>query len=203
MGAARTTDETRTRVAEMWWAWATMGEIAREIGLSRSAIAGIVNRNKMPRGPIPARVMPTQEPKARPPRKARKIGAGNASGATGSAHQASDANAVADHHAKVNARPAGKAMPDTGESEGSPLLTPRVAARAVKLTTAAEAVLGLRASDCRWPIGDPHGGQFRFCGAPRKEGVRTRYCEHHLAMAWSKETREAHGLRPVVAEVVA
>jgi GcrA cell cycle regulator len=201
--ATRTTDEARARIAEMWWAWATMGQIAKEMGLSRSAVAGIVNRNKMPRGPIPARVMPTQQPNPRPA-KVPKIGAGNASGATGSAHRASDADAVADHHAKVNARPAGKAMPDTGESEGSPLFKPRLAARAVKLTTAAEAVLALRLSDCRWPIGDPHGGQFRFCGAPRKEGVRTRYCEHHLALAWGKETREAHGLeRPKLAEAVA
>ena len=66
---------------------------------------------------------------------------------------------------------------------------------------AAHAVLALAPRDCRWPIGDPAAPDFRFCGQPRHEGARTRYCTHHLGLAWNRETREANGIERVAVEV--
>ncbi len=43
---------------------------------------------------------------------------------------------------------------------------------------------GLRQSHCRWPLGEIHGDDFRFCGAPRD----TRsYCSFHAALAYKSE----------------
>ena len=66
---------------------------------------------------------------------------------------------------------------------------------------AAHAVLALAPRDCRWPMGDPAAPDFRFCGKPRHEGARTRYCTHHLGLAWNRETREANGIERVAVEV--
>lgn len=46
---------------------------------------------------------------------------------------------------------------------------------------AGRAVLNLRAESCRWPIGDPHDANFRFCGEQRDVGVP--YCAHHQSIS--------------------
>ena len=48
-------------------------------------------------------------------------------------------------------------------------------------------VLTLREGMCKWPIGDPANGEFRFCGHPVKPG--STYCEAHSAQAYQPQTR--------------
>ena len=42
-------------------------------------------------------------------------------------------------------------------------------------------ILTLTSSTCRWPIGDPAGAEFYFCGAAADAGQP--YCDHHAKMA--------------------
>jgi GcrA cell cycle regulator len=48
---------------------------------------------------------------------------------------------------------------------------------------AAEALLGLAADGCRWPVGDPASADFHFCGAPRL--AKRPYCGAHCKQAVS------------------
>lgn len=42
-------------------------------------------------------------------------------------------------------------------------------------------VLTLTGYTCRWPIGDPAGDEFYFCGGQSEIGEP--YCEHHASLA--------------------
>ncbi len=44
-------------------------------------------------------------------------------------------------------------------------------------------ILELRESMCRWPMGDPAGSEFRYCGA-RKIPGEGPYCCHHARIAY-------------------
>lgn len=50
---------------------------------------------------------------------------------------------------------------------------------------AADALVQLDDSACRWPVGDPSRPDFRFCGAPRSG--RNSYCRRHLSQAYERE----------------
>ncbi len=39
----------------------------------------------------------------------------------------------------------------------------------------------LMANDCRWPIGDPQGADFHFCGKQKLDGHP--YCDFHVRRA--------------------
>jgi GcrA cell cycle regulator len=41
----------------------------------------------------------------------------------------------------------------------------------------------LQPHHCRWPIGDPHDEDFRFCGCKKAFGVP--YCDRHAAIAYN------------------
>jgi GcrA cell cycle regulator len=60
------------------------------------------------------------------------------------------------------------------EPPTSPNMRPRA-------TGVVNAVIELRVGDCRWPIGDPCNGSFRFCGVQCDLGMS--YCTHHQAVA--------------------
>lgn len=52
---------------------------------------------------------------------------------------------------------------------------------------AALAVDGLRSSSCKWPIGDPRDGGFRFCtNVSRAKGP---YCDEHFKLAYAATSR--------------
>lgn len=38
----------------------------------------------------------------------------------------------------------------------------------------------LRATNCRWPIGDPLKSDFYFCGFIKDESEKIPYCQHHM-----------------------
>ncbi len=43
-------------------------------------------------------------------------------------------------------------------------------------------VFELTTQTCKWPIGDPRGGEFYFCGCPT--GLKRVYCSHHEQVAY-------------------
>jgi len=53
-------------------------------------------------------------------------------------------------------------------------------------TGAGAAVLALRPSSCRWPLGNPLADDFHFCMAPHGAGVS--YCREHERASWGKGT---------------
>jgi hypothetical protein len=48
-------------------------------------------------------------------------------------------------------------------------------------------LIDLRASQCRWPIGDPKSPMFGFCGCKISPGARYKYCVTHMDMATQKK----------------
>lgn len=48
-------------------------------------------------------------------------------------------------------------------------------------------VLTLKDSMCKWPLGDPSTGDFRFCG--RKSSPGDAYCEAHAEMAYQPQQK--------------
>jgi GcrA cell cycle regulator len=48
-------------------------------------------------------------------------------------------------------------------------------------------VLTLKDSMCKWPIGDPATGDFRFCG--RKSDPGNAYCDAHAKMAYQPQQK--------------
>ena len=53
-----------------------------------------------------------------------------------------------------------------------------------KLAQKKKSIIDLGAGDCRWPIGDPRGSGFHFCGAQQTAG--RPYCAHHLAQSFDQ-----------------
>ena len=51
---------------------------------------------------------------------------------------------------------------------------------------AVDAILGLRNSTCRWPIGEPNDPGFRFCCAPADLAGGRPYCAAHANMAYGR-----------------
>lgn len=48
-------------------------------------------------------------------------------------------------------------------------------------------LLDLKECMCRWPVGDPKGENFHFCGRQKSDGVS--YCEHHTRLAFRPVSR--------------
>ena len=51
---------------------------------------------------------------------------------------------------------------------------------------------------CRWPVGDPRGEEFLFCGAKPIQGLP--YCDYHARMAYDPKAYERLGIRPLAAQ---
>ncbi len=45
-------------------------------------------------------------------------------------------------------------------------------------------ILDLKESMCRWPMGDPATGEFRFCGAKKGANQSGPYCTYHSRIAY-------------------
>lgn len=66
-------------------------------------------------------------------------------------------------------------------------LVARTAGDTIHFEGAALAVDGLRGAVCRWPIGDPRDGAFRFCG--QKSRIKSPYCDDHFKLAYAATSR--------------
>ncbi len=45
-------------------------------------------------------------------------------------------------------------------------------------------IMELKESMCRWPMGDPSSGEFRFCGAKKGANQSGPYCSYHARIAY-------------------
>jgi GcrA cell cycle regulator len=55
-------------------------------------------------------------------------------------------------------------------------------------------LLELNEDTCRWPIGDPAGSDFYFCGGKPLTGLP--YCTHHSRVAYQPATDRRRDRRP-------
>lgn len=58
-----------------------------------------------------------------------------------------------------------------------------------------DAVHSLQGSACKWPVGDPTQGNFRFCCAPQASGFV--YCAHHARIAYQAPSRRSADSAPM------
>lgn len=72
----------------------------------------------------------------------------------------------------------------TRETAAAPHVAPRLE-RTEEDLLPTSGILELGAHSCRWPIGNPEGDDFGFCGRP-KLTARGSYCEQHTAGAFRR-----------------
>ena len=72
----------------------------------------------------------------------------------------------------------------TREAVAAPRVAPRLESTEADLLPTS-GILELGAHSCRWPIGNPEGDDFGFCGRP-KLTARGSYCEQHTAGAFRR-----------------
>lgn len=72
----------------------------------------------------------------------------------------------------------------TRETTAAPHVAPRLE-RTEEDLLPTSGILELGAHSCRWPIGNPEGDDFGFCGRPKLTS-RGSYCEQHTAGAFRR-----------------
>lgn len=171
------TDERVELLKKLWLEGLSASQIASELGdgITRNAVIGKVHRLKLSGRAKPVATAPRVRTTPRSPAIPRRSAGGS-----------------------FGRGPAFSAMP-----KRAPLGAPTVGATALKIdeevvaeafeTVKPEAelfipetervsLLELNEHTCKWPIGDPLGRDFYFCGRPSEEGKP--YCEFHSRRAY-------------------
>lgn len=153
------TDARVARLRELWADWLSASQVAAEIGggITRNAVIGKVHRLGI-------------SMRARPALRStlRRI-------------------------EKPAAPPARKFDPRKPIADrAEPYAPPPAPIAAPPMEEALEALarvqfVDLREGMCKWPIGDPHSSEFRFCGAKASAGVV--YCGYHAQIAYEPSQR--------------
>lgn len=155
---AWTEDRVET-LTKLWAEGLSASQIAGRLGgVTRNAVIGKVHRLGLSGRVTPSRASRPRPSKPRQPSHPGRINSYRTAGAT--AH-------------KMDAAPEKNPMP---ELVPAPL-------REVEIPPGERAtILTLSDKTCRWPIGDPSGDEFHFCG--RNPTVNKPYCEHHCQIAY-------------------
>ena len=162
---AWTEDRVET-LKKLWADGLSASQIAKQLGgVTRNAVIGKVHRLGLSGRAAPSQ--PTRRPApqraaARKPKPAAP--------------------------APASVKPAAAAKPSALREIKSAAAAPRAPQEAQRLPSGEYAtVLTLREGMCKWPIGDPASGEFRFCG--RHAGVGNAYCEAHAQMAYQPQAK--------------
>ncbi|MDR3407114.1 MAG: GcrA family cell cycle regulator [Methylovirgula sp.] len=153
------TDERVELLRKLWLEGLSASQIARELanGISRNAVIGKVHRLGMS-----GRVKVAAPTVARPrPKVARPA-----------AHQRPSAPMVRGNTAlAIRPQPSAAILPAPEEDVVIPMS---------EMVT----IMDLKESMCRWPVGDPASGEFRFCGAKKGVNQSGPYCTYHSRVAY-------------------
>lgn len=180
------TDERVERLKKMWNEGQSASQIAKDLGgVTRNAVIGKVhrlglsNRTAGEAAPAPA------DPVVAPPVDAEPVEAPRADAAPAEPEAAPEEE-DADEEEPVAARrqmivPAGQPLPpQPSANEISPEALESV--REVEKGSKKLSLMELTERTCKWPIGDPAGDNFWFCGLSVQAGKP--YCEAHVGVAF-------------------
>lgn len=160
------TDERVTLLSKLWADGLSASQIATQLGgVTRNAVIGKVHRLGLSgRAKSPST--------AARPRKPRASTAAKPSGKSESASSAPR-------------RPqtmGATALKFEAEVEAEVAIAPQPQDDVVVPISKRASILTITEQTCKWPIGDPGGDDFHFCGHDSKEGAP--YCTYHCKVAY-------------------
>ncbi len=153
------TDERVELLRKLWLEGLSASQIARELanGISRNAVIGKVHRLGMS-GRVKASAPASARPRVKTARPA--------------AHQRLAAPMMRGNTAlAIRSQPVEALLPAQEEDVVIPMS---------EMVT----IMDLKESMCRWPMGDPTSGEFRFCGAKKNAKQAGPYCSYHSRIAY-------------------
>ena len=74
------------------------------------------------------------------------------------------------------------AYAETAPAKAQPYRSPRPVEELIVPSGQRVTILQLNEHTCKWPIGDPQGEDFHFCGSRSNSG--SPYCERHSRLAY-------------------
>lgn len=163
-------EDTITRLRELWAEGHSTAEIGRRLGVSKNAVVGKAHRLDLPARPSPIR-RDTGEA-TEPRRSASRRVEGPTLPPLNSTAAASPAPVAAPVATTIAVPAAPVAPPPRPANVPAPrmhVVAPRPYARVVT---------------CCWPIGEPGTRSFRFCDDPSEPGKP--YCGEHAKLAYVK-----------------
>jgi GcrA cell cycle regulator len=188
------TEETISRLQELWQQGLSTAEIGRQLGITKNAVVGKAHRLSLPPRPSPIRkpapvrasaepVVERVEPESaqlRPPEET----ASAAPVAPVAEVAPSEDETIRESASVVSilARRAAETSADATPAEDVPEPAPRSVPRPVLRSVPPEP--RRRGPSCCWPLGDPGTPGFHFCGAAPLSGKP--YCAEHAAIAYVK-----------------
>jgi GcrA cell cycle regulator len=160
------TDERVELLKSLWAEGLSASQIAAQLGgISRNAVIGKVHRLKLSSRGRAAPAQPRQKKQARAAIGARPAARGG--GAT---------------HRTVSAVMGATALQQHYEADAVALPALRRAEDVVVPISRRLALTELTEKTCKWPIGDPLGEDFHFCG--NDSGDSGPYCTYHARLAF-------------------
>ncbi len=176
-------------LSKLWAEGLSASQIAKQLGgVTRNAVIGKVHRlglsgRAKPSRPKPAAKAKTTASAARKPKTTAK-----AASAKGAAKSASAATRSVATSAKSSKHQPARAIASKVAEGVKPAkeLAPALKAKPLKDGSYAT-ILTLTDHMCKWPIGDPSGDEFRFCG--RKTDPDEPYCTPHSMVAYQPSRR--------------
>ncbi len=179
-------DERVELLKKLWMEGLSASQIAGQLGdgVTRNAVIGKVHRLKLSARAKPQSSAPRPRPAQRPPVRRPGMGMSGGSGSGGGLG---------------GARPAMRQSMARPQTIGATALAASPEAE-VELQTAPDlqelyipedkrlSLLELNEHTCKWPIGDPLGKDFYFCGGHAREGAP--YCEFHSRRAYHQVERK-------------
>jgi GcrA cell cycle regulator len=153
------TDERVELLRKLWLEGLSASQIARELanGISRNAVIGKVHRLGMS-----GRVKTAAPAAARPRTKVARPGGFQRTGTA----MVRGNTALA-----IRSQPFEAVLPAPEEDVVIPMS---------EMVT----IMDLKESMCRWPMGDPASGEFRYCGAKKGATQTGPYCSYHSRVAY-------------------
>ena len=179
------TDERVALLKKLWMEGLSASQIAGELGegVTRNAVIGKVHRLKLSGRAKPA----PSAPRARKPRVSTSSTPRRTPSSGGTARAATSSPAPKRRttvHAPVSG--ANALQMSTETDAGQALATAQEAEIFIPVEERIS-LMQLSESTCKWPIGDPLGDDFHFCGRTSEDGKP--YCEFHSKRAYHQLDR--------------
>ena len=176
------TDDRVATLTKLWADGLSASQIAKQLGgVTRNAVIGKVHRlglsgRAKPTKPKPAAQNTSRTASKPAAKKAPRTASPPAAKRAAPAPKPATAKAAKPAQAAPKKKHADLPVPTEAPTEAKPLRDGSYAT-----------ILTLTERMCKWPIGDPSGDEFRFCG--RKTDPDEPYCTPHSMVAYQPSRR--------------